>query len=157
MRPALLMSLLLISCNRLSQSQADSFLNKIHKTEPNILLIDTAGLIPGNAKFIPYPYWDTVTVVPLTSLIDTRKRTFLFYLGKYSITACDICMSEEIASVKGLSKAANIPVLFITDNRNSREMAVFRNRHNLDNLFIFMNPGRGLAQYDNICFVAPIN
>jgi hypothetical protein len=157
MRVILFISLIFISCNRLERHEADTFLNKVRKKEPNILLIDTAGLIPGSAKFILYPYWDTTAIVQLTSLIAPPKKAFLLYLGKYYVTACDICMSEEIAAVKGLSKTSNVQVIFITDNRNSREMAVFRNRHNLDNLFIFMNPGRTLAEYDNMCFIAPIN
>jgi hypothetical protein len=157
MRRILFISLFFISCNRLERHKADTFLNEVRQKEPDLLLIDAAGLIPGNAKFILYPYWDTTAVVNLTSLIAPPNKAFLFYLGKYYVTACDICMSEKISAINDLSKGANVKVIFITDNRNSREMAVFRNRHNLDNLFIFMNPGRTLAQYDNMCFIAPIN
>jgi hypothetical protein len=156
MRPFfLIVSFLLISCHQLPQGQTEYFFKKVHIKDPSILLIENTGIIPGNARFIKYPYWDTTTTIRFASLIGTPTASFVFFLGKNYITDCDICMSEKIGQIQNLSKAGNFQVLFITDNRDSREMAVFRNRHNIDKLYIFENPSSAIAQYDYTCFIAP--
>jgi hypothetical protein len=149
--------ILVIIKPKLKQDETATFLNKIRKTMPNILVVDTPGLIPGNSKLIPYPYWDTTKVVQLSSLIDPKKKSVLFYFGEYAISSCDICMSEDIAAISALSKATGVPVFFITDDRNRREAAIFRNRHNLNNLFIFTRPLLSSPNFNRLDLVAFIN
>jgi hypothetical protein len=156
MRPVLFILTLLLSCGMPRQDPAATFLKTLNTRSPGIAVLRKNNLIPANTRFLKYPYRDISNSTPLSELITCQQPYFIFYLGKDYLTQCDICLSEQIDLVRQLAAAGNMPILFASDNRNSRDLAVFRNRHNLNNLYMLADTGRTLIQYDYACFILQI-
>jgi hypothetical protein len=156
LRPFLFILTLLLSCGQPQQNPAATFLKVLNAQSPGIVVLKKNDLLPGNTRFLKYPYRDISNSTPLNELVACQQPYFIFYLGKDYLTQCDICLSEQIDLVRKLAAAGNMPVLFVSDNRNTRDMAVFRNRHNLRNLYMLADTTRTLIQYDNACFIVQL-
>jgi hypothetical protein len=147
---------LLLSCGQPRQDPAAIFLKTLNARSPGIVVLRKNDLLPGDTRFLKYPYRDISNSTPLNELVAGQQPYFLFYLGKDYLTQCDICLSGQIDLVRKLAAAGNMPVLFVSDDRNTRDMAVFRNRHNLRNLYMLADTSRRLIQYDYACFIVQI-
>lgn len=156
MRPILFIITLLLSCGLPPHDPAAAFLQRLNLHSPGTTILKSNDLIPVDCRFLKYPYHDTSVTVRLRDLLIHRQPAFLFFLGSNYLGECDICVSEQLDLIKNLSADGNMPVIFISDNQNPREMAVFRNRHNLDNLYMLADSNPALAQYDYSSFIIQI-
>ncbi|HET6254959.1 MAG TPA: hypothetical protein VFE32_12840 [Puia sp.] len=111
-------------------------------------------ILPGTTLF-KYPYKGPSDSIPLGKLLDADKQCVIFFLGKEYVSQCDICLYDQISFIKDLSKSKDMPVLFLCDNPDRREMAIFHNRHNLNNLYLVPAGSQQLKRYDHTCFLTP--
>jgi len=155
MRPILFISFLFLSCNR-SNDHANSFFQLVGAKEPTIAIIPKNEIIPTNTALLRYPYLNPTNTITLDKLGDERKQSYIFFLGKNFITGCDICLFDEIEGIKQLSKSENVSLVFVSNNPNQRSMAVFANRHNLDNFYLLSDPSLNIKKFDNSCFLTPM-
>jgi hypothetical protein len=154
MRPYLIMSFFYLSCG-LTPNHTRSFLQAINTKRSDILIIPKNEMIPPRTTLIKYPYQGPSDSINLSKLLDVNKPYVIFFLGKDYVSQCDICLYDQISFIKDLSKSKDIPVLFLCDNTNGREMAIFHNRHKLNDFYLFSAGDRQLKQYDYTCFLTP--
>jgi hypothetical protein len=152
MRPFLIISFFFLSCG-LAPNHNSTFLRLVSSKRPDILIIPINEMIPGNTTLIKYPYQGPSDSITLSKLLDINKQYIIFFLGKDYVSQCDICLYHQISFIKDLSKSKDMPVLFLCDNTNGREMAIFHNRHNLHDFYLFSASNPQLKQYDYTCFI----
>jgi len=154
MRPFLIMSLLFLSCGS-TPNQTSSFLQLVKNKRSDILIISNNKMIPRSTILNKYPYQGPSDNIALSRLLDMNNKYVIFFLGKDYVSQCDICLYHQISFIKDLSKSKDMAVLFLSDNNNGREMAIFHNRHKLNDFYLFSDSNSQLKQYDYTCFLAP--
>lgn len=154
MRPFLIISFFCLSCG-LTPNHPSSLLQAINDKRTDMLIIPKNELIPDNTTLINYPYQWPADTISLSKLLDVSKSSVIFFLGKGYVSSCDICLYDQINFIKDLSKSKHVPVLFLSDNTNGREMVIFHNRHKLNDLYLLSNGNPQLKQYDYTCFLTP--
>jgi hypothetical protein len=154
MRPFLILSLLFLSCGP-APNQTYSFLQLVKNKRSDILIIPNNKMILHSTILIKYPYQGPSDNITLSGLLDRNKKYVIFFLGKDYVSQCDICLYHQISFIKDLSKSKDMAVLFLSDNTNGREMAIFHNRHKLSDFYLLSDSNSQLKQYDYTCFLAP--